>query len=123
MMNFLEFVSDKYASVQYHHDFGGFLFNRLPVIRNWKWRMVADANVLWGSQRAENEAIVERIPRVNRAGFNFNSLNPAIPYVEVGYGVENIFKIFSVRALHRVTYRDHQDAQKFALKFSMKFSF
>ena len=123
MMNFLEFVSDKYASVQYHHDFGGFLFNKLPVVKNWKLRMVGDISVLVGSQRQSNEQLVERIPRRNRIGFDFNSLNPDKPYIEAGYGVENIFKIFSVRAMHRVTYRSQEDARNFALKFSMKFSF
>ena len=42
------------------------------------------------------------------------------PYVELGYGIENILKIFSVEAFHRLTYLDHQDVSKFGLKFSIK---
>lgn len=123
MMNFLEFVSDKYASIQYNHQFDGLLFNRIPGIKRLKWRLVASANVLWGSQRLSNEKLVMKIPRTNRGGFDFDSLEPNKPYVEVGYGIDNLFKIFRIQALHRLTYTDRPDAPKFAVKGSVHFSF
>lgn len=42
------------------------------------------------------------------------------PCMEVGYGVENIFKLFAVEAFHRLTYLEHPNVRRFALKFSMQ---
>ncbi|MFN8354556.1 MAG: DUF5686 family protein [Spirosomataceae bacterium] len=123
LMNYLEFVSDRYASLQYNHNFEGLLFNRIPLIKKLKWRLIGSANVLWGSQRKENEDLVEHIPRVTRAGFDFDSLNPDIPYIEAGYGIDNIFKIFRIQAIHRLTYLDHHDPRKFGVRFSVNFAF
>lgn len=123
LMDYLEFVSDKYASVQFNHNFEGLLFNRIPLIRKLKWRLVANANVLFGSQRSDNEKLVEKIPRTNRAGFDFGSLDPKRPYVEAGYGIDNIFKIFRIQALHRLTYTNELHNRKFGVLLSVHFAF
>jgi hypothetical protein len=41
-----------------------------------------------------------------------------VPYVEVGYGIDNIFKIFRVDATHRLTYLDNPGATPFSIKIS-----
>jgi hypothetical protein len=35
-----------------------------------------------------------------------NHFKEGIPYVEVGYGIENIFKLLSINMVHRLTYLD-----------------
>ncbi|MDZ7900763.1 MAG: DUF5686 family protein [Arcicella sp.] len=141
-MYFFEFVSDKYVSLNYNHNFEGLLFNRIPAIRQLKWRLIASANVLFGSQRQENlDLMQEAIPVINprrtidrngnpitRPRYNFSALDPNIPYLEVGYGIDNIFKIFRIQAFHRLTYLDHRSPdgkipRSFALKASVHFSF
>ena len=135
-MNFFEFVSDKYVSLNYNHNFEGLLFNRIPAIRQLKWRLIASANVLFGSQRQENldlmkEAIPVINPRggdVNRPRYTFSALDANKPYVEVGYGIDNIFKIFRIQAFHRLTYLDHTSPdgrlpKSFVVKASVHFSF
>ena len=47
------------------------------------------------------------------------------PYVELGYGVENIFKFFRVDFIHRLTYVDkikNPEARKFGVLFSFQFN-
>ena len=136
-MHFFEFVSDKFVSLNYNHNFEGLLFNRIPLIRQLKWRFITSANVLFGSQRESNldlmkEAVPVIHPRTTRGGlrprYNFSALDPNIPYVEVGYGIDNIFKIFRIQAFHRLTYLDHEAPggtlpKSFALKASVQFSF
>ena len=136
-MHFFEFVSDKFVSLNYNHNFEGLLFNRIPLIRQLKWRLIASANVLFGSQRESNlELMKEAVPVINpremgnmlRPRYNFSALDPNIPYVEVGYGIDNIFKIFRIQAFHRLTYLDHEAPggalpKSFALKASVHFSF
>ncbi len=136
-MNFFEFVSDKFVSLNYNHNFEGLLFNRIPAIRQLKWRLIASANVLFGSQRESNiELMKAALPIFNprrggdglRPRYNFSALDPNKPYVEVGYGIDNIFKIFRIQAFHRLTYLDHLSPEgrlpkSFALKASVHFSF
>ena len=136
-MNFFEFVSDKFVSLNYNHNFEGLLFNRIPAIRQLKWRLIASANILFGSQRESNiELMKAALPIFNprrggdglRPRYNFSALDPNKPYVEVGYGIDNIFKIFRIQAFHRLTYLDHLSPEgrlpkSFALKASVHFSF
>lgn len=120
-MNYFEFVSDQYASFHYEHFFQGLLMNKIPVIRNLKWRLLATANVLYGSLRQENIDIMSTVDPEGNPTPGFNHLEKDMPYVELGYGIENIFKILRLEGVHRLTYRDNPGAQKFALKFSLQF--
>ena len=120
-MNYFEFVSDQYASFHYQHYFQGLLMNKVPLIRNLKWRLLATANVLYGSLRQENIDIISPVDPEGNPTPGFNHLDDDLPYVELGYGVENIFKILRVDGVHRITYRDNPYAQKFVLKFSLQF--
>ncbi len=120
-MNFFEFSSDRYVELNYRHSFEGFIMNRIPLMRKLKWRLIASANVLYGGIRQEN--IDLSIFPTNETGdplLPFRSWSNR-PYVEVGYGVENILKFFSVQAFHRLTYLD-QEASKFGLKFNFALS-
>ena len=121
-MGFGEFVSDTYASLNYEHHFEGFLLNRIPLFKKLKWRTVATFNVLKGSVSDDN---LELHSDVGTNGLPNNAINALDdqPYMEVGYGIENIFRIFRIDAIHRLTYLDDSQGEKFALKFSFQFSF
>ena len=95
-MNFGEFVSDRYASVQYRHNFEGLLLNRIPLIQKLKWRFVGTANVLFGSLSEKNKALLSNETPDGDEALSIGYLSPSKPYVELGYGVENIFKFFRV---------------------------
>ena len=48
------------------------------------------------------------------------------PYVEMGFGVENIFKLFRVDCIWRLTHRDPtsgQEVQNFAVNLSLRLKF
>lgn len=120
-MNYFEFVSDKYASLHYQHYFQGLLMNKVPLMRKLKWRLLGTANILYGSLRQENKDIMSAETPDGETTPGFNYLDPKVPYVELGYGIENIFKILRVDGVHRLTYRDDPGAQKFTLKISIQF--
>ncbi|MBT9392070.1 DUF5686 and carboxypeptidase regulatory-like domain-containing protein [Hymenobacter sp. NST-14] len=122
LMRYFEFVSDRYAGLQLEHQFGGFMLNSLPAIRQLNWRLVATGNLLYGRVSAANRQITPPTDPVSGQALpTFQSLGRA-PYAEVGYAVENIFKIVRVDFLHRLTYRTAPDARTFGVKVSLKFS-
>lgn len=126
-MNYFEFVSDQFASIQYNHNFEGLLFNRIPLIRKLKWRLIGSANVLMGSQRSANREIMKEVDNPLRVKFedrySFDSLDPTKPFAEVGYGIDNIFKVFRLQAFHRLTYLDNPKAERFRVMASINLSF
>ncbi len=120
LMNFSEFASSSYVALRYNHFFEGFLLNRIPLMKKLKWRLVATTNILYGNLDSDN---VNLLPLTDQNGDEVEQIGSLSdePYVEIGYGVENIFKILRVDFLHRLTYLDNPDVTKFAVKFSFQF--
>ncbi len=121
LMDYGEFVSDRYATMHYSHHFEGFLLNSLPLLRKLKWRLVGTSNVIFGGMSTMNRALVADEGDDQAIGF----LSRGKPYVEVGYGVENIFRFFRVDFIHRLTYLDkdrNPDVRRFGVLFSFQFS-
>lgn len=107
LMNFGEFISDRYVSLQYRHNFEGLILNRIPLMRRLKWRMVGGANVLFGSLSQKNKELLAAQTPDGQDALTVGYLNWEKPYVEVSYGIENIFKFFRVDFAHRLTYLDY----------------
>lgn len=118
LMNFNEFASDRFASMSYRHSFEGFGLNWLPLIKKLKWRAVANANVLWGSVSDKNQMNSSDLDEEGNPIPAFGRLDQNLPYMEVGYGIENIFKFFRVDFFHRITYLDNPGARPFGVKVS-----
>ncbi|GAB3875339.1 DUF5686 and carboxypeptidase-like regulatory domain-containing protein [Hymenobacter segetis] len=113
LMNYFEFITDRSATLRLDHHFEGLLVNSIPGIRALNWRLVATSNVLYGKLS----------DRARRANSNTSDLPGPIsmPYVEVGYGVENIFKFIRVDFIHRLTYRDAPGTSNFGVKVGAQF--
>ncbi|MGA0556643.1 DUF5686 family protein [Larkinella sp. VNQ87] len=119
LMNYTEFVSDRYASVSLEHKFEGLLTNRIPLIRRLGWRNFVTGKILWGSLRASNRHLMATHDAAGQPLTPVFSLSRE-PYLEVGYGVENMFKLVRVEAIHRLTYRQHPNVTPFAVKVSFQ---
>jgi hypothetical protein len=128
-MDYGEFVSDRFASLQYQHHFEGFILNRVPLMKKLKWRLVGSANVLYGTLSEKNKEIIASIASDGSQTLPVGNLESNRPYFELGYGVENIFKFFRVDFVHRLSYLDYLDkndalvdTRKFAILFSFQFN-
>lgn len=119
LMDYFEFSTDKYIEFRYRHSFEGFILNTIPLMKKLKWRLIGSANMLYGDISDRNLAMTKNKMVDGVEVLPFHQLDNR-PYVELGYGVENIFKIFSVEAFHRLTYLDRQDVRKFGLKFNIQ---
>jgi len=125
-MNFLEFVSDKYASINYQHSFQGVFFGRIPLIKKLKWREVATFKGLWGSiddQKLPNETNkLLRVP-VDENGQVLTNTSERKPYIEASVGVSNIFKVLRVDYVRRLNYTDLPNVSKWGIRARVKFEF
>lgn len=107
LMNPLEFITDSYAQLDLTYWANGAILNYIPFIKKAKLREVFSARTYWG-----------RLSRRNNPAYNSNMLDfPAgddvakisvahTPYVEVGVGIDNIFKCLRLDYVWRITHRD-----------------
>ncbi len=108
LMDVYEFVSDQYVHFTYIQHFEGLFLNKIPIVKNWKWRNFAFVKAAYGSLSNENRSLMPEEKPINSPSdrtFNrVSSFKDNIPYVEIGYGFENIFRIISINMVHRLTY-------------------
>ena len=123
MMNFLEFVSDHYASLYVDHTFSGFFLNKVPLLKSLKLREYVSFKAIYGGVRAENNPANDpnllQFP-TNSAGIPTTYTFDKVPYVEGSVGVGNIFKILRLDAVRRFNYLDHPNAPKFGVRIALK---
>ncbi|WP_187263573.1 DUF5686 and carboxypeptidase-like regulatory domain-containing protein [Pontibacter beigongshangensis] len=126
LMNFLEFVSDQYASVNIDHCFNGFVFNKVPLVRKTRLREFATVKVLYGQVRDEN--MPHRNPEllqfpVDASGVPITYTLEKKPYVEASVGVGNIFNFFRVDVVRRFSYLEHPNVSEIGIRGRFKFDF
>lgn len=115
MMNYYEFVSDEYASLYMFHHFDGFFLNKIPLMRKLKWREIVSGKMLVGRVSDKNrETLIfpEHLYELDRG-----------PYYEAGVGLENIFKIFRVDAMWRLSYLDNPNISRFGIRGTIQVIF
>lgn len=122
LLNYFEFSSDQYVELKYRHHFEGFILNRIPLIKKLKWRLTGNLNMIQGGVRQENKGAINKLLEEENGNqvLPFSTFKKGTPYVELGYGVENIFKIFRISAFHRLTYTGQSDAKNFGVKFGFQ---
>lgn len=120
LMNYGEFVSDHYASLQYQQYLEGFLLNRIPLLNKLKWRLLATSNVIMGGMRQSNQDLISTVSPDGSETLPVGFFKNGKPYVELGYGVENIFKLLRVDFVHRLSYLDNPNARKFGVLFTIQ---
>ena len=95
-LNFFEFISDKYVGAFVENHWEGLLFDRIPLIKKLKWRLVTTGRITYGSISSRHNAEMQ-IPE-------FTKKFGAIPYAELSVGIENIFKLARIDLVYRVTH-------------------
>ncbi|HEX9511777.1 MAG TPA: DUF5686 family protein [Puia sp.] len=125
LMNFMEFISDHFASIMVDHYFNGFFFNKIPLLKKLKWREVIEAKVLYGGLRDENNPLKNpdqvKFPLTHGLVETF-SLDKT-PYIEAGFAIANIFKLVRVDFIKRFTYLNHPEIPTWGIRVRTKFDF
>ena len=122
-MNFLEFVGDKYASLNIDHSFNGFLLNKIPLLKKMKLREIVTLKVLYGGLGEKNypdyNTDLFKFPRdIN--GLPLTYTLERKPYIEGSIGLSNIFRIFRVDLIKRFTYLDHPNVSELGVRIQFR---
>ena len=124
-MNYYEFASDRWVSCFYEHHFNGFFLGRIPLLKRLRLREVLVVKGVWGSLSDKNNGS----PRALEAPmlFPLGMTSVRKPYVEAGFGVENIARLVRVDFIWRLTHRERQVAAAppttFAINASLHLNF
>jgi hypothetical protein len=113
-LNFYEFVTDQYATLEWNHNFSGRLFARIPFMRKLNWREIIGVKGVYGTISDANREI-------NASGLIYNA--PERGYWEYSAGIGNIFKVFRIDFSWRGNYLNIPDTNRFAVKGSFGFYF
>lgn len=131
----MEFITDRNASLLLAWDLNGKLFNRVPLLKSLKWREFLGCNFFWGHLTDKNNPFLAQNANDGRlfyfpghftqdGGFEYNSqlMEAKRPYVELIAGVHNIFKLLHVEYVHRVNYLK-PGTQKWGVRFTFRATF
>lgn len=120
-MNAMEFINDEYASWEVTYFMGGFIFNKIPLVKKLKMREVFACRGMYGNLTDKNN------PFVNGEGlFAFpegSHVMGSKPYVEASVGFENLFSFIRLDYVWRLTYKDNPGIQTRGVRFLLKLSF
>ena len=122
LMNPMEFVADSYTSWEAIYYMNGLIFNRIPLIKKLGWREVIDFKGFYGSLRPSNMP-----DPINSDGLYLlpreNHPLTGTPYMELLFGIENIFKVLEIDYVNRLTYRDLPGISKHGIRIRVHAQF
>jgi hypothetical protein len=123
LMNFLEFVSDRYVSLNVDHSFNGFIFNKIPLLKKLKLRELVTCKVLYGSVYDINNPYIQSDLFTFPTDSNGTPLTYTLenkPYVEASIGLSNIFRILRVDLIRRFTYLENPNVSKLGVRVQIR---
>ena len=121
LINNMEFLNDRYASLALTYDMNGKLFNRIPLIKKLKWRETFRVRGLWGTLTDKNNPYKSNNADLflfpTRNGLPTSYVMDNTPYVEASVGIYNIFKLLHIEYVRRLTYTDIPNTKKGGIRF------
>lgn len=126
LINNMEFLNDRFASLDVGWDMNGKIFNRIPLLKKLKWREYFGVKCLWGQLTDKNNPLLpENAGNVNLMQFPEGCyvMDPKRPYVELIAGVHNIFKLLHVEFVHRCNYTYLPTCTRNSVRFMLRMTF
>jgi hypothetical protein len=119
MMYRYEYISDQYVGIMTEHTLGSLFFKYIPGVEKMRLRTFWNMKGIYGGLSKPNQQL-----NLNK-GYAFQTLQ-GLPYVELGTGVENIFRMLRIDFVWRVmptTKQYESPDRRFGIFGSLKFAF
>lgn len=126
LINNMEFLNDRYASLDISWDLNGKLFNRIPLLKKLKWREWLGIKCLWGTLTDKNNPTLaanagdHTLMEFPEGSYIMDSKRP---YIELIAGIHNIFKIIHIQYVHRLNYNNLPTATKNGVRLMVRLTF
>jgi hypothetical protein len=123
LMKNMEFLNDRYAFWSLAWDMNGKLFNRMPIFHHLKFREYFCIRGMWGHLTDKNN------PFINTSDpllFKFPENSKVMgnqPYWEAVVGIHNIFRMFGIEYVRRLTYTNYDNIHKGGIRVSFSMAF
>lgn len=122
----MEFLNDRFWSVDLNWDMQGKILNRIPLIQKARLREYIGVKMLWGGLSDKNNPYLEQnanndvlmlFPDDSRI------MNPRVPYWEISAGVRGILRFFQIEYVRRMNYNPATYGAKNSIRlgFTMMF--
>lgn len=118
----MEFILDEHLTWDVVYYMNGLIFNRTPLIKNLKLREVLYCRGTWGSLSDQNNPAIDTSGKIFSYPTDRSKATGTVmkePFVELGAGVENIFKIASLSFFKRMTYKNSPDVDQWGLRIAV----
>ena len=117
LLNPISFSSDAFANLHLSFNGGGFLFNKLPFLSSLNIRESMSFKAFYGKLRKGHNQFFQLTPGLIEL--------PKEPYMELGIGISNIFKVLRVEYVTRLNSGAIYDniSLKGGVKFRIEVSF
>ena len=134
LINNMEFLNDRYASLDVSWNLQGKIFNRIPLLKRLKWREYIGVRCLWGKLTDKNNPFLPQNandpdlmmfpghynPETGVYDYSSSVMDPKKPYVEFSAGIHNIFKLLHVEYVHRLNYNELPTSNKWGIRFMIR---
>ena len=126
LINNMEFLNDRYASLDISWDLNGKIFNRIPLLKKLKWREWLGIKCLWGTLTDKNNPTLAAnagdgmLMEFPEGSYIMDSKRP---YIELIAGIHNIFKIIHIQYVHCLNYNHLPTATKNGVRLMMRLTF
>lgn len=117
LLHHTSFASDLYMSVHLSLNGGGIIFNKLPLIKKLNLREIVTFKAYYGKLLGEHDKILN-MPNMLQAPTKQ-------PYMEMGFGITNIFKCLRVEYVNRMNRGDafNKFSSSHGFRFRIEVSF
>ena len=118
----MEFILDQHLTWDVVYFMNGLIFNRTPLIKQLKLREVLYCRGTWGSLSDINNPNVDTSGKIFSYPTDRSQATGTVmkePFVEIGAGIENIFKIMSISWFKRMTYKNSPDVDQWGLRIAV----
>ena len=114
LMDYMEYAADKYINLHTELMLNGLVMNQIPLIKSLNLREMFSFKMAYGSLSDTHKSQLE-FPAYVKPW--------AKPYMEVGVGFTNIFHIFTLQSVWRLTDLKRKDARSWGLLGCLNISF
>ena len=125
LRNAMEFFNDEYASWDLTYNMNGLIFNRIPLIRKLNWREVISFRGMFGHLTSKNRPDPLNTGELFKFPYENDEYHylGTMPYMEIGIGIENIFKVLRIDYVRRLTYCDLPGIEKWGIRVQFHVQF